>query len=313
VFFLAESGIFGILLARGGMKILFFRLNIFCMLLSASEIMSKSLELFKRDFKTWLPYMILSFVAALLSTLVAFNPTVLLFFNTVGISPNMVLLLSIIAMLLLTVFHVWLDLVLVRVIHDRLFNRAVAGLRERFHESRHLLARSIGISLLVTILVSLPLILSISGLAFVGFENLVLGQLRNATLLYLFFGLLLVYGLVHLIYFSIRYALSYYVVAIDEKNIGESLHQGHKLTHGRMGSIFWRLFAPVVVFLLMYVLANYVFGVIATAIGGNIIFSIARWLSLAVSVVVAVLIAISTVILYEDAKAKPLAVVAKKD
>lgn len=282
------------------------------MLLSASEIINKSLELFKRDFKIWLPYMILSFLAALLSTIFAFNPTVLLFFNTLGVFPALVLVLNVILMLLLTVFQIWLDLALVRSIHGRLFNKPGVKIRESFHESRHFLARAIGISLIVTILVAIPLVISISGLLFVGFENLVLGQLRGATLLYLFFGLLGVYGIFHLIYFSIRYALSYYAVAIDEKKIGESLREGHQLTQGRMGQIFWRLFTPVVLFLLMYVLANYIFVASATSIGGSVARWVAALLSLAVSTASVVLIAIATVILFEDAKAKPLPQKAQK-
>lgn len=276
------------------------------MLLSAKDIINKSLKLFKRDFKVWLPYLILSFVAALLSVVVAFNQTVLLFFHTLGVSSTMVWMLSIVGILLLSVFNVWLNLALVRSVHDRLFNKATPSLVQRFHESKHLLARNIGISILVSVIVGFPLIFGISGLIFVGFENLVLGQLRGATALYLFFGLLALYGIVHFVYFSVRYALSYYIVAIDEKKIAQSLHEGHMLTEGRMGEVFWRIAAPVILFLLIYVLSNNILVALAKAIGGSVAVSVAGLLSLAVSAVVVVLINISTVILYVDAKAKPL-------
>lgn len=277
------------------------------MLLSVNEIINKSLELFKRDFRVWLPYMALSFISALLSVLFAFNPTVLLFFNTLGVSSNIVLILSVMVMLFLAVFNVWLNLGLVRAIHDRLFNRSTTGFKEKLHETKHLLSRTIGISLLVTVMVILPLALGISGLAFLGFQNLVLGQFQGATALYFFFALLGVYGIVHLIYFSIRYAMSYYIVALEEKTVRTSLHESHLLIEGRFWSVFWRLFAPVLLFLLMYVLPNYIFVAAAKSIGGSLSLGMASILSLALSSGVAILIAIATVILYEDVKVKPVA------
>ncbi len=207
-------------------------------------------------------------------------------------------------MLLLALFNVWLNLGLTRTIHERLFNRSASGVVEKFHETKHILARTIGISLLVTIIITLPLILSFSGLAFIGFQNLVLGQFQGATILYIFFALLGVYGIVHLIYFFIRYSMSYYIVALEEKNVRGSLHESHLLTEGRLWEVFWRLFAPVLLFLLIYVLCNYIFVALAKSIGGSFMINLASILSLAVSAAVAVLIAIATVILYEDIKAK---------
>jgi hypothetical protein len=200
-----------------------------------------------------------------------------------------------------------LHLALIRVIHTRLFNQVAVGMKEQFIKTRHILARAIGVSVVVGIIVLLPLILSISGLSFTGFEILILQNLKSGGwTLFLFFGLLGLYGIFHFIYFSVKYVFSYYVVAVDEKKIMESLHEGNNLVTGRMGPVFWRLFLPIVLFSLVYIFANYIFTAFAKFSGHPLAFSAASILSLVVSAFVASLSVIATVILYEDVKAKPM-------
>ncbi len=280
----------------------------FSMLLSAKEIINKSLELFKRDLHTWIPYMLVNFGAAIFGLLLVFNPTVVLFFATLGVSSTVVMFINVLIALVLTIFDIWFHVALIRTIHTRLFNQPVGGIQIQFQKTHHLIGRALGISLLVGTIVFLPMGLSLVGFAVTGFEELVLGNLKDGGMLYVFFGLLGLYGIFHFIYFSIKYAFSYYVVAVDEKNIRESLHEGNALTHGRMGEVLWRLAVPVTSFFLIYIFANYIFTAIAKLVGQNFVVVIANILSLAVSAAVALLCLIATVILYEDAKAKPVVV-----
>lgn len=283
------------------------------MLLSAKEIINKTLELFKRDFHIWSFYILIDFVTALFGFYFVFNPNILLFFGTLGVPSMFVLFLNMLLLLLITVFNIWLHLALIRAIHTRLFNQAVLSIKDQFIKTRPLLAKAVGVSLVVGIIVLLPLILSIVGLSFTGFETLVLKNLKSGGILYFFFGLLGIYGIFHLIYFSVKYVFSYYVVAVDGKKVTESLHEGNKLVSGRMGQIFWRLFAPIVFFSLVYILVNYILTTVAKLIAINFAFSFASIVSLAVSAAVALLSIIATVILYEDAKAKPMLLEVKKD
>lgn len=276
------------------------------MLISAKEIINKSLELLKRDFHIWILYMGISFFSTLLGVLFAFNPTVLLFFATLGISSFVVIVISMLLLLLLAVFNVWFNIALVRTIHKRLFNTSPLSLKEQFAEVSHILPRTIGVSFIVGIIVFLPIILGIVGLTITNFESILWGGLKNTIALYIFFGVLGFYGIFHLVYFSTKYVFSYYYVTIEEKHIRESLHQGQSLVHGRMGEIFWRLAAPVILFFLVYILSNYIFTALARAIGGTFITTVANLLSLAVSSGVALLTVIATVILFEDAKTKVL-------
>lgn len=276
------------------------------MLISAKEIINKSLELLKRDFHIWILYMGISFVSTLLGILFAFNPTVLLFFATLGISSFVVILISMLLLLGLAVFNVWFNIALVRTIHKRLFNSSPLSLKQQFAEVSHILPRTIGVSFVVGIIVFLPIILGIVGLTITNFENILWGGLKNTIALYIFFGVLGLYGIFHLVYFSTKYVFSYYYVTIEEKHIRESLHQGQTLVRGRMGEIFWRLAAPVMLFFLVYILSNYIFTALARAIGGTLITTLANLLSLAVSSGVALVSVIATVILFEDVKTKVL-------
>lgn len=282
------------------------------MLISAKEIINKSLELFRRDIRIWISYLVVSVVSALLGLIFAFNPTVLLFFSTLGISSFVVLMVCMLFLLGITVFNIWFNIALVRTIHKRLFNQPALTMKQEFAEVKHLLPRTIGISFVVALIVFLPLGISIVGATFTGFEDILLGNFKGVTLLYLFFGLLGIYGIFHLIYFSLKYVFSYYLVTLEEKQIRESLHQGQALVKERMGEIFWRLFAPLVLFLLMYVFANYIFTALSDYIGGMVISIFANFLSLIVSAFVALLSVIALVILFEDAKTKAVGTSVKK-
>lgn len=276
------------------------------MLISAKEIINKTLELFKRDIRIWFFYIGVNFATALLGSFLIFNAKILLFFATLGVSSTMMLFLNMMFVLIITVINIWVQLALIRTIHKRLFNQEVTSIKNQFVESRHLLARAIGVSVLVTIIASLPLILGIVGLGFTGFESLIHGNLKAGGLLYLFFGLLLVYGIFHSIYFSLKYVLSYYVVAVDETTVTQSLHIGSKIVSGRMLGILWRLMVPLILFLLVYIFGNYIFVALASWIDNNFVTSFAGLLSLFVSALVALWTIIAMVILFEDAKAKPV-------
>ncbi len=277
------------------------------MLISAKEIINKSLELLKRDFSLWFFYIVVNFGTAFLWSQLVFNSKVLLFFATLGFSSTFVLCFNMVFVLLLTLLNIWIQLALVRTIHSRLFNQAGGTVKSQFAQSRHLLSHAIGISIVVALIVSLPLVIGTVGLSVTGFESLFLGNVKGLSSLLLFFGLLLLYGIFHSIYFSLKYAFSYYLVAIDEKTVGQSLHEGGKLVSGRMLAILWRLVAPVLLFLLMYVLSNYILVALATWLRHNWIISLVSGISLLVSALVAVLSVIATVILFEDVKTKSVA------
>jgi hypothetical protein len=276
------------------------------MLISAKEIINKTLELFKRDIRVWLFYIGVNFATALLGSFLIFNAKILLFFATLGISSTVMLFLNMLFVLLVTLINIWVQLALIRTIHYRLFNQEVKSIKNQFIQSKHLLPRAIAVSLLVTIIASLPFVLGVVGLGLTGFESLIHGNIKAGGLLYLFFGLLLVYGIFHSIYFSLKYVLSYYVVAIDETSVTQSLHLGSKMVTGRMPSILWRLMIPLILFLLVYIFGNYIFVAFAAWLDNRFVTSFAGLLSLFVSALVALWTIIATVILFEDAKAKPV-------
>ncbi len=274
------------------------------MLILAKEIINKSLELFKRDFRIWISYMLVSFFSALLGLLFAFNPTVLLFFATLGVSPFVVLMISSLLLLALAVFNIWFNISLVRTIHKRLFNTTALPIWQQMLEVKHLLPRTIALSLLLSIIIFLPFVLSVVGLTITGFQNFVLGNIQNAFALYLFFGLLALYGVAHFIHFSVKYVFSYYLVTLEEKKVRQSLHEGQKLVANKMLPIFWRLAFPLATFLFVYFLIDYILQALANFVAISFVSYIADILSLSVSAVVAMLSVIATVILYEDVKAK---------
>lgn len=281
------------------------------MLLSVKEIISRSLDIYKRDIRVWSPYIILAFVFSLLSFIFTFGTLLWSFLLKSGFPIVLVFIFTVLALLLCAVLGMWVNIAITRVVQKRIENQDVKHFKEELAESKHLLSRSIAVSLLVGLIIGFPLILSVIGFSIVGFIQMTNG-FGGAANLYLFFVFLAIYGGLHLIYFSIKFSLSYYVVVLDGKSVRESLLISSQLVKGRILIVFWKLFAPIFVFILVYFLVDYIFTSFASWIGGSIAMWVANIISLGVSVFISPLTTIATLLVYENLKSNPVPEIEKK-
>lgn len=275
------------------------------MLLSVKEIINRSLDVYKRDIRVWVPYVILTFIFSFLSLIFTSGTLFSAFILDSGFSLVLAFCLSTVAVLILVVMSMWVNIGLTQVVQKRIDNQDSKHFKEEMAEGKHLLGRSIGVSFVVGLIIGLPLILSAVGFSLVGFLQMTRG-FSSASNFYLFFVFLAIYGLFHLIYFSIKFSLSYYAVVLDGKSVHESLSISNHLVKGRVFTVFSKLFVPIFLFVFVYFLIDYIFNATALWVGGNIALWTANILSLVVSVFMSPLTILSTVLLYENLKANPV-------
>lgn len=188
------------------------------MLLSAGDIIKRSLGLYQENAKLFLTYMSLLALPSLLSLAVA-----LVFAATApepgnGWAAGGVLLGSIV----FSLGNLWLSLAFLPVVAARYNGQDPGTLKMRLTKSTRHILPAIGLSV-VTLLI-------------------LLGG----------FFLLIVPGIIFLIWF----AFSMYFLVLEDTGIVDSLKKSKALVQGRLGAVLWRLIAPGVVFALLYIVVE---------------------------------------------------------
>lgn len=151
-------------------------------------------------------------------------------------------------------------------LRNALQKEKLVPIRETLRQPNSLIFKALGTSILSGILTTFPILFGMTGLAF---------QNRNTFFTWLettlqspeaaslpiieihgiwgyFFLLLSLYGIIHLLYFSVVFSMSYYTVLFDKKNITESLKKSMQLIQGRWWNVGIRLLIPSAIFFLLY-------------------------------------------------------------
>lgn len=183
------------------------------MLITASEIITKSVRLYRQNVYLFLKYMMVLFIPTSLIGIVNFllGP----FFtgiNNYGLGVPMVLYLII--LILSFVVSLWISVAFIRVVACKIKNEKEPEIRNNLQSALAILWPTILISLITSLIV-------ISG-----------------------FILLIIPGLI----FSVWFAFAYYAVIIDNKKPVESLKESKTLTLNRWWAVVWRLIVPTFIF-----------------------------------------------------------------
>lgn len=244
------------------------------MLISASDIIKKSIDLYKNNSKLFLTYSLLFMVPGVLITLASFS---LPFFLMITDSLGLGFLLYGVFILVISLSTLWLSISFVRVIVARYENRDAGSIGTNLKEATSLV--------LPVILVSI-----LTGLA-------VLGGLI----------LLVIPGII----FSIWFAFGFYALVLDNKRGTEALKHSKSLVAGRWWGVFWRLLAPALVFGIITSIIQWIIGIpfgSGLDYETNFSFSVVLYaiLSGVVSMLFMPLSTSAPTILYEELKKTPL-------
>ena len=198
-------------------RLLYFRLIFNDMLLSASQLISKSFDLYSKNRMVFLPYIVLIFFPTLLTTggAALFKYELLLHPGIGDTTLRTWILVFCVSILLVSIVSGWLSIALLRLSARITNNEAPITLKENLKTSARFIWPCITTSILSAFFI-------LCGLIFFIVPGIIL---------------------------SIWFAFSTYTVVLDGKKNMNALKTSKALVTGRWWSIFWRLFAPVFIFL----------------------------------------------------------------
>ncbi len=243
------------------------------MLLSVTDIIHKSIELYRQHWKLFLQFVLIIFVP------------ITLFYTALDIgagsqmrngsvSPllaGVIILASIVTGLLSLLF----SLAFIRIVAKAYKNQPILPLREEIRLSLPLMLPAV-------------IVTAVGGIAILG-------------------GLILfiVPGIIVALWFS----FSIYTVALDEKKGIEALKESKQLVQGRWWAILWRLAAPAIIFSVVSYIPQQLIQFIFTSLGNGFQSSVVSYTGLFLASLIGVLFAPLTsaaqTILYLDAKEHP--------
>lgn len=251
------------------------------MLISAKEIIIKSIDLYKIHYKIFLQYMgILLIPTGIISVTTLFFGSFTQAFGTYGFGIILIIYLAI--LVASSLFSLLISLAFIRVLANTYNNQPNKAIREEIELSTKLILPAIIASILTTLAV------------------------LGGTILLIIPGII----------FAIWFAFSIYSVAIDEKSGIESLHHSKSLVSGRWWEALWRLIAPAFVFGVILMILQWIitwptgpiFGIFDTEgfayIALSIIFTL---IGIVISLLVTPLTTASSTILYLELKKIPVA------
>lgn len=239
------------------------------MLITASEIVEKSWEIYKKNWRQLLPYMLLLFLPSIVLSIIGAISFFLTAYVPASALINSLIILVIVAAGL--VFGLWASIALAQALKKIVQNQSTEDWRAVFAGNSRYLWPVIYTSLLVAIIV------------FAG------------TLLLIIPGII----------FGVWYSFCFYQVIFEDKKGTGALKESKKLVMGRWWGILWRLLVPAFTFGLGAILINYlldlpfyfIFGPdsAVTNITDKVISSLAN-------IVISPLTALATILLYFSAK-----------
>ena len=274
------------------------------MLISIPELLKQSYQLYKNNFVLFIKYIAINAVVPLLIGLLASGGAILA--PILLVSPNMVI--SIIAAAVVVAVAVgaayvttWFSFVLIKVINNRQLGLDDAGFTTNMKSVQPLVWRGFGASVLASLIGGTPLVIALLGIAITTFVATLSGGVAS-TFLKLFFSLVAIYGIFHLIYFGIKLQFSMYGVLFENKKAVESLKYSAGLVKGRWWPIFGRMFVCGLAIWLIIAIINKILGFIGAL--GSIFILMATFsvITSIFSIIIWQMIVIVLVVLYNDLK-----------
>jgi hypothetical protein len=238
------------------------------MFISAGGVVKRSIEVYRANFASLMRYVGLVFGLGLLAVVVL----VVGLFALVGLqAPSAGDLMGIFSMLSgsLLVFLIiwaivffflslWVEIAFMRTVSRAVLGQPKLSIAEEWKQSRPLIARTLGTSIVIGFIVTLPFLLGIFGWMYTRLAPS-LGAQSGA--LGLVFTLLSIYGFFHMIYFSVRFCFSTLGVVVDGYGIKESLQKSSALVKGRWWGILWRMFVVMLALIVPYYILLFLGGI----------------------------------------------------
>jgi hypothetical protein len=247
------------------------------MLISIGDIIKKTLDIYKKHFWVVLKYLVL----ALLPGIVGALATSFLLKNAASVVgyDEVILYIGIpiiaIIYIILIVLSLWFYFALVKVI-DSLYNSQPALTEhEVLASTRHVIVRGAFTSILSGLYSGWPLLAFMLALLIrIYYSDYLPSSVAMASNILFFFWI--IYGVLHLTFYSIRLFFSLFIAVLENKSPRESIAESQKRVIGHWWDIAVRVVVPMFVIYAVLLLVDIIFATIAHFTGdvGNAISSV---------------------------------------
>ncbi|MBI2436358.1 MAG: hypothetical protein HYV41_01265 [Candidatus Magasanikbacteria bacterium] len=243
-------------------------------MITTTDIIKKSIDLYKENFKLFLSYSLLLMVPSLIISIGGITSAFLFAgLNNLGVAFALFLVLAI----SMGLFSIWVGMSFIKVIVMRYVGTEAQSIQSNLGSTVRLILPSLWVSIL-------------TGLAVMG------GMI-----------LLIIPGII----FAVWFGFGMYALVLENKRGTDALKYSKSLVSGRWFGVFWRLVAPVLVFIIIVGIAQWIVGIpfgsslqSETATAGTFVYII---LSSILSLLITPLTTIAPTILYQELKKTPLA------
>ncbi len=232
------------------------------MFISAGGVVKRSIEVYRANFGSLMRYVGLVFglgivavvvLVAGIAALVGFQaPSAAGLFGIFSMLSGSLLVFLIIWALVFFLLSLWIEIAFMRTVSRAVLGQPKITIGEEWKKSRSLIARTLGTSIVMGFIVTLPFMVGIFGWMYTRLALSLGAQSSLSGVLGLIFTLLSIYGFFHMIYFSVRFCFSTLGVVVDGYGIKETLQKSSALVKGRWWGIFWRMFVAVLALIVPY-------------------------------------------------------------
>ena len=234
------------------------------MLISAGGVVKRSIEVYRSNFGNLMRYIGLLFglgIVAVITLVIGLASIIGLQASTASaggllnlvsnISGSFISFLVIWGVLFF-LLSLWLEIAFMRTVSRAVLGQPKISIGEEWKQSRPLIWRTLGNSIVVALLAILPFMIGIIGWVSIRTMSAFGGSVGVFRVLGLLFTLLSIYGFFHMLYFSIRLCFSTLGIVVDGLGIKEALQKSSALVKGRWWGILWRILVPVLAILAPY-------------------------------------------------------------
>lgn len=283
-------------------------------MINATDIIKRSAEIYKNNFGTFLKYLLLSVLPALIISIVlGFG----MFFvagaagsaagagTSNGIASFVMMLmagggtfvvLGIIAAIIVGLLQFWFKITFSRVISKLEREAKDGGIKDELADSSSVFFRAIGVGIWISILVSWPFIALMILVAIL--------QSMNAfgSVVALIFGVLGIVAVIYSIYMGIKLVFAYFGVIIDKMTITESVEFSKEKVSGNWWAVLWRLVAPFAGISILISIINFILNGLGSSVENMTAMLVAGVLVFLINFLAVPLLKTLPIILYNDIK-----------
>ncbi|MBI5222380.1 MAG: hypothetical protein HY980_02690 [Candidatus Magasanikbacteria bacterium] len=283
------------------------------MLISVSELLKRAAILYRDNFATLLKYLLLTLIpAAVLTGIISAVFLIPVFLSTPWSDLRLWQIAAIVIVvgvivIIASIASMWLNFNLMRVIGKLYRRETVDSVAITTKQSTKVLWKGIGTSIVSGLYVIGPFL---AACVLFYLHQYAIPEIGNNPIFHalnivvgILLGLLALYGVVHLVIFSIKLTFAVYETVIAEKPVRGSLDFSLTMTKNRWGAILWRLLGTIIAVMAVYLIAAFILNIpFSLLLEKSVAHTIAGFLSQLISFFITPFAMAAGIILYEEVK-----------